>query len=293
MNEKKSQSTVSSPDASNGQPQVTDGVPRRSNKGLIALLVTLGVLGLAALIGLIVYFTTFYISKSDYQHAAAETNKTIDEYNKTIEAADQYAATVEDSKSTDAQVQEDANAYKNAYNAYVGHTKTLANERAMKNDKVKAAYDAFASKNAAFTSAYSAMEATMGTMRKVAVNCDNSSVGSMDTDDLSKLTESYDKALTPCVNAMKELAGSKNENTAKEGKQAVAFFDELRTHVVAMQSAYAANDRTKFESEYNTFMEKSNTFDSASDLRELRKYQNKISPDKELNNLAQVIDSHR
>ena len=185
---------------------------KKSNKGLIALLVGLGVLGLALIIGLLVYFTMFYISKADYSHAATQTDKVIDSYNKASTAADDYIAVVEDAAATDSQISAKKAAYQASYSDYLNNVKTLSRQRAMKNDKVKAAYDKFAAKNDAFTQNNATMVPTMTTLHKIATNCSEEKVGKMDTSDLAVLVSKYDAAVGPCSDSMKELSTSKNSD---------------------------------------------------------------------------------
>lgn len=265
----------------------------RTSRGLIALLIALGAIGLLAIIGLIIYFTQFYISKSDYTHAATQTNTVVSDYNKLSTAVDDYATAAESATTTDSQLAAKKSAYDATYSTYLNNAKSLSNERAMKNDKVKAAYNAFVAKNNAFTQNNDTMSATMATMHKVAVNCDESKVGQMDTNDLSKLVSAYDAAVRPCVNSMKELAQSKNSDAAQVGKKAVSYFDEMRTYIVNMQDAYNTQDRTKFDSEYNAFMAKADSFSSDTDIAAIQKHQDGLSPTAELNKLVALIEAQK
>ncbi len=279
------------PSATPVAPNQMAGAPKKSNSGLIVLLIAVGVIALVAIIGLIVYFSMFYISKADYQKSATQTSSVIAAYNKASTAADDYLAVVEDSTATDTEITAKKTAYQDAYSTYLSNVKTLANERAMKNTKVKAAYDKFATKNEAFTQNNATMVPTMTTLHKIAVNCSESKIGTMDTNDLSKLVSAYDAAVSPCVDSMKELSGSKNTDAAKVGTKATAYFADMRTHIVNMQAAYSANDRTKFESEYNAFMDKANSFSSDTDMTAIDEHQNSLSPTAELNNLMTVINA--
>lgn len=273
------------------QPHPSQQSPKQSNKGLLGLLIGLGVLGMLLLIGLIIYFTVFHISKADYNRAATQANTVIDTYNKLSDKADEYATMVEQPTATDQQVAEKKAAFQSTYESYRNGVKSLANERAMKNDKVKAAYDKFVAKNRAFDENNASMVATMVPLRKVAVNCSESKLGSMDTNDLSKLVVTYDAAAAPCVDSMKELSRSKNVDAAKIGTKAIAYFAEMRANIVNMQSAYTANDRAKFETEYNAFMDKANSFDTDTEITSIQKHQDSLAPTDQLNNLRAVIDA--
>lgn len=272
-------------------PESRSRTPKQSNKGLVGLLIGLGALGLLALIGLIVYFTMFYISKADYNRAATKTNGVIDTYNKLSDKAEEYVNTVEQSTATEQQVAEKKAAFQSTYDSYRNGVKSLVDERAMKNDKVKAAYDKFVAKNHAFDENNASMVATMEPLRKVAVNCSESKLGGMDTDDLSRLVATYDAAVNPCIDSMKELSKSKNADAAKVGSKAMTYFAEMRTNIVNMQGAYTANDRAKFETEYKAFMDKANSFDTDTDVASIQKHQDSLAPTDELNKLRAVIDA--
>lgn len=279
--------TVSQPTVT--QPVVPPTGPKKSNKGLIGLLVGLGVLGLLAIIALVSYFAFFYISPADYRQAGEQTNTVIDNYNKASDASTAYMDAVESPLSTDAMIKEKETAYHTAYNAYLESVKKLSSERAMRNDKVKAAYDAFAAKNKSFTDNNATIEQAIPTLRQIAVNCDEQKIGEMDTNDLGQLVAQYDKAVGPCVTSMKSLASATNVDAAKIGKKASTYFDEMRVHIVNMEAAYKANDRTKFENEYNAFLAKADAFDQDTDVASIQKHQDSLEPSDELNNLATVI----
>lgn len=264
---------------------------KKSNTGLIALLVGIGILALAAIIGLIVYFSMFYISKADYNKAATQTNAVIDDYNKASTAADAYLEVVENASATDAEITAKKTEYQTAYSSYLNNVKALSSERAMKNTKVKAAYDKFAAKNEPFTQNNATMVPTMTTLHKIAVNCSEQKIGQMDTNDLAKLVSAYDAAVGPCVDGMKELAQSKNSDAAKVGSKATSYFADMRTHIVSMQDAYNTQDRAKFENEYKAFMDKADSFTSDTDVTAIQKHQDSLSPTAELNNLAAVINA--
>lgn len=268
---------------------VTPALPKKSNKGLVGLLVGLGVVGLLALIAVICYFVFFYISPADYRKAGEQTNTVISNYNKAADASTAYMDAVESASSTDAQISEKKSAYLSSYNAYRDGVKALADERAMRNKDVKKAYDRFAAKNESFVANNDTILEAVPALRQIAVNCDEQKVGQMDTDDLSKLVAAYDAAVGPCVNSMKTLASAKNTDAAKIGKKASTYFDEMRVHIVNMQAAYNAKDRTKFENEYNAFMDKANSFDQDTDVASIKKHQDSLEPTTELNNLASVI----
>lgn len=272
------------------QPATSVQTPK-SNKGLIAALIGVGVVVLLAIIAAIVYFVFFYISKADYKHAAAQTNAVITAYNKLDSAKTNWSSAASDETSSDSTVASKKADYESANKAYQSAVTALSNERALKNSKVKAAYDSFAAKNKDFMANNDSIVQTMPTLRKIAIDCSNKTIGSMGTHDLSQLVAVYDKAMGPCTDAMKELSLSKNSDAASVGKKAVSHFADMRTHIVAMQQVYIANDRTTFESEYNAALAAASSMGTVTDLSNIKQHQDSLSPETALNHLASVIQS--
>lgn len=280
---------VAAPSFPSTQPPAPGLTPQKSRKPLTTVLIVLGVIVLLAIIGIVVYMLLFYVSKADYKHAEAQTNAVITAYNKVDTTSSSYSQAAGDESSTDAQLASKKADYDAASKSYQEAVTSLGNERALKNSKVKAAYDAFLTKSKAFVANNDTMEQTMSTLHKVAVNCSESKIGTMDTDDLSKLVDAYDKAMGPCTDAMKDLANSKNPDAATVGKKAVSYFTDMRTHIVAMQADYIANDRTAFENEYSAFLDGATSFSSDTDITSIQSHQDSLSPESSLNHLASVL----
>jgi flagellar basal body-associated protein FliL len=97
----KSASKTTKPTSSE-QPKVAapEG-PKRSNKGLIALLITIGVVGITAIVGLVVFFLVMYISPADYQKASQQAHAAADSYDRASAAIDTYGKSIVDVTSTD------------------------------------------------------------------------------------------------------------------------------------------------------------------------------------------------
>lgn len=288
MNESKSSTTEP---VTSAQSVPRNETSKKSHKGLIIGLVIGGIALLAIIVGLLIYFANYYISKTDYTNAANQTNVVIDRYNKMQLASENYVKTDLSATASDTDVSRARTNYLSAYSAYKESVTKLANERAMKKDEVKNAYNAFATKHNEFVKNESSVADAMPAFHKVAVNCSEQKVSAMDTSDLSKLVTSYDTAMNPCVNSMKELASSKNSDMAKFANNALSSFADMRTHIVAMQDAYGAQDRGKFENEYNAFMDKANSFSKDTDISSIAEHQTAFSPTDELNKLASTIRS--
>lgn len=263
--------------------------PRKLSKKLIAMFVGLGVLVLLAIIGLVLYFVFFYISKDDYTYAEAQTRTVTAAYNKVETASDSYSDAISNESATDAEIASERTDYEAAKAEYQSAVEKLSSVRALKNDKVKAAYDSFVTKNKAYVANNDTMEQAIPTLRKIAINCSESKIGAMEADDLSKLVAGYDKVMGPCTGAMKELSTSKNADAATLGKKVVKYLANMRTHVVAMQTTYVANDRTAFEKEYDAFTSSADSFSTDIDSSSLQKHQDSLSPEAALKHLVSVI----
>lgn len=286
----KSASKTTKPTSSE-QPKVAapEG-PKRSNKGLIALLITIGVVGITAIVGLVVFFLVMYISPADYQKASQQAHAAVDSYDRASAAIDTYGKSIVDVTSNDetvAKAKKDADA---AYHDYQTKVKDLSEARALRDGDVKAVYDKFAAKNAIFDQNNMTMFEAMPLLRAYVKDCSNDAIGKLDTDDLGQLVASFDRATGPCVASLKNLSSAKNADAAKLGKTITEYFDTMRTHIVAMQDAYGAQDRAKFENEYNAFLALSDKYDADSRIDAISKHQESLESIAELKALAGVLD---
>lgn len=268
-------------------------VPKLSRRGLIAILTTIAVVVVAVIVAVFVYVAQTFVSSQDYQRFATQTDVVIANYNSSITATGQYLAALEDADTSEKLLAQKAASATSAYAKYLESVKALATERALKNTDIKQAYDIFISAHDKFVAGNAAMAATLPVIHTISVNCSEEAVGSMDTSNLGKLVASYDKAASPCVDSMKQLAASKDGTAAAAGAQAIKFFDTLRTRVVSMQAAYKADDRDKFKSEYNAFIKKTESFDKDTDITKVTQYQDAISPASQLNALAAKATSYQ
>lgn len=265
--------------------------PKKASRLIHVAIIALGVAIVLAIIGVAVYLVFFYISQTDYKKAEAQTNTVRMSYNRADSASDTYYQTASSDTSTDVVIAAKLADYKTAKTDYQSAIDNLSTQRALKNNKVKAAYDAFVAKNRTFMAYNDTVDQTMPTMRKIAINCSASKTSAMQADDLSKIVSAYDKVMNPCTDAMKELSTSKNVDAATVGKKAVKYLDGLRSHLVAMQAAYIAGNRATFESEYNAFVDNSNSFSIDTDVSSIQKRQDSITPIASLDSLLSVIRS--
>jgi len=282
---------VEAPSMIGKQPSVPSTPPKNSKKMRTILLVIIGgilVLGIAVAI---IYFVFFYVSKADYKSAEKQTNSAIAAYHKTDDGAQEWVIAAADSSATDQDVATKKTAYDDANSAYKTSVDNLANLRALKDGKVKAAYNAFLAKNkAAMANSNSFVEA-MPKFRMAKLACNNADVGNADTNDLSTIADSWDKAFTPCIAAIKDLSGVKNVSMAAVGKSMQGYYEEMRADIVTLQKAYIAKDETAFMKAYNSFTDTEKKYSSDEGLKNVQMYQDNLMPQTELNNLLTAIRS--
>lgn len=273
------------------QPSVPSTPPKNSKKMRTILLVIIGgflVLGIAVAI---VYFVFFYVSKADYKSAEKQTNTAIAAYHKADDAAEEWSTAVADASATDRDIASKKTAYNDANSAYKSAAGELSDMRALKDGKVKTAYDAFVKKNNAATANNETMAEAMPTLRTMVVECNNADTSGMDTSDLSTIADAWDKAFTGCTKAIKDLSSAKNSDVATVGKKLEQYFTEMRTDIVALQAAYIAKDEAAFTKAYNAFTDVENKYNSDESLKNVKKHQDSLTPQTELNNLLTAIRS--
>lgn len=272
-------------------PNLPVETKKKPSKGLLGVLIAVGVVVLLAIIGILIYIVFFYISKDDYTRAAAQTDTVTMAGNELSVASDDYFQAVNNELTTDSQVASKQTDYGNADTAYQTAVTSLSSEKALGNSNVKVAYTAFVAKNKVFIANNSTLTQSMPLVRKATLDCSKSKIGVMDTSDLSKVVAAYDKAVGPCTDAMKDLSTAKNVDAATLGKNGVKYFAGMRTDIVAMQASYIAKNRTLFETDYNAFVAKAKLLTAETDLSSIQKHQDSLFPKLELARLTTAIRS--
>ena len=263
--------------------------PRSSRRTQIITIVA-SLLGLAVVIGLVVYFTQYFVSRSDYRQAQTQTNAVIDHYNKTGVAMDGYLNTAIDAAATEEAVAAKKAEHEQTSSAYRAAIEALAAERALKDDAVRAAYDTFRAKDRAFSLGNTEKFVdTIEKARKVATSCSQQAISQLDTSDLAQLTASYDRAVNPCVEALTAMSQSEEAAVAQIGAKGTEYFAGLRQHATSMQDAYNQGDRAAFETAYKAFLDASNGIKTAIDFAPLRQAISETSPTDELNALVKAL----
>lgn len=282
---------VEAPSTVGQQPSVANMPPKSPKKMRTILLVVVGgilVLGIAVAI---VYFVFFYVSMADYKSAEKQTNSAIAAYHKADDAAEEWSTTVADASATDRDIASKKTAYNDANTAYKSAVGELSDMRALKDGRVKTAYDAFVAKNNAAMANNDSLAESMPTLRTMVVECNNADTSGMDTSDLSTIADAWDKAFTKCTKAIKEMSSAKNTDVAVVGKKLEQYFTEMRTDIVALQAAYIAKDEAAFTKAYNAFTDVEDKYNSDESLKNVKKHQDSLMPQTELNNLLTAIRS--
>jgi len=273
------------------QPQAPNISPNKSKKMRTILFVIIGgflVLGIAVAV---VYFMFFYVSRADYKSAEKQTNTVIVAYHKIDDATEEWSAAVADASATDRDIASKKIAYNDANAAYKSAVGELSDMRALKDRKVKSAYDTFVTKNNAMTTNNDSMAEAMPMLRTMVIECNNADTSGMDTSDLSTIADAWDKSFAKCTEAIKDLSSAKNVDIATVGKKLEQYFTEMRTDIVALQAAYIAKDEAAFTKAYNAFTDVEDKYNSDESLKSIKKHQDSLLPQTELNNLLTAIRS--
>lgn len=279
------------PSVSSQQSPAPGMPPKDSKKMHTIVLVVIGgllVLGIAAAI---VYFIFFYVSKADYKSAENKTNAVITAYHKVDDALQEWASTAADTSASDRDIASKKAAYNDAATAYKSAANDLSDMRALKDNKVKSVYDAFVMKNNVAMADNESFTDAMPKFRTAKLACDNADIGNVDTNDLSTIADTWDKAFAPCITATKALSGVKNVSMAAVGKSMQAYYEEMRADIVALQKAYIAKDEAAFMKAYNGFTGTVDKYNSDESLKNAKKYQDTLLPQTALDNLLKSIRS--
>lgn len=262
---------------------------RKLSKQQMTLFMSLGVAGLLAIIGMVVYMLFFSISKEDYRHAEAQTNAVILAYNNLSVATSTLAHNASDRSVKDDEYASSQAKYLAAYNKYQDEVSQLNDEPALQNGTVMTAYDSFAQKNSDFMTSLKTNNDTATYVRKATIACGVNSAGEVDAKDLSKIVSAYDTVITPCKEAMTDLEQADDTTAQSVAQKATAYIAQIRGHLEAMQTAYTSGNRKAFEAEYNTYLNLASEFGKNTDTTHILQQQSIATPEKELNQLALII----
>ena len=237
------------------------------NKATTTLLVPLGavVLVVVALI-ITVGLVSSYSSRASHERASNHVKTVANAYNHVLRSGEAYKQTAQNEKTSTLQLAKSSKEYSSAVEAYKSAVKSLSAERAFKNSDLKPNYDQFAAKNTKFVTESTTYDKILRVVHKMTLNCQESAVGELDTDNLAQLTTAYDAAVTPCTDAMTDLDKQGDTKAAELAQKALGYFRSMRANVVGMETAYKANNRIGFESEFKAFIAKSNAYRTGTDI---------------------------
>lgn len=237
-----------------------------------------------------VYFAIFHVYKSNYQHTLRQVNQAITSYNTLLSARDTAIAQI---GASDKSFSDSMATYKQEYDTYDANVRAISSERSLRDDMVNASYDQLVKKNDKFDLFIASQFDILHLVHRVTIDCSDTSLNKLNTSDLGKLVSVYDTATTACVAGMQSLSKSKDSDAAKTGLEAVNYFAGMRKHVVAMQDAYTAGNRSTFESEYNAFLEEVANYKPRTQVSDLLSIDKSLVPTTELNQLAVVVNARQ
>ena len=254
-------------------------------KRVVLVIVALLIIG-----GAVYYFAFVQLYKSDYAHMLTSVNRVTTTYNDLLSARDDA---VDKLGQSDEEFSKAVSSYRQKYTNYSEQSGSLVGERANRDSAVQAAYQSLREHNDGFGRFVATQFDRLPLVHSVVLDCSEDAPSKLNTSDLAKIVEVYDGAMKSCTEAMKHLADSNDAVVKKRGSDNVTYFDAMRTHVVAMQTAYTASDRSTFESEYNALLEALAQYEAHIQVRDLLDIDKNTVPATQLNALATLLSQHQ
>lgn len=236
--------------------------------------------------GAVYYFGFVHIYKSDYSSMLREVNDTTTAYNGLLSARDEAIGKL---SAEDQAFNSTVEQYRQTNTKYRDTSTTLGGARALKDATVRTAYNTFTQQNTKFFAYVQDQLDLLPLVHGVTINCSEAAPSKLNTSDLAKIADVYDQAMKSCSDAMVALSKSSNSSAATLAKENVVYFAAMRAHATAMQEAYGAGNRTKFESEYNALLEALAQYKSHIQVRGFLDIDKNVVPTAELNALAKLL----
>ncbi len=234
---------------------------RRKKK--IILISVFSSIAAIAIISVAIYFAAFFIYPNNYRNDIKRVEELKTLYNQVEEEAYNYMQTALYQYSTQKQIDAAGEKYGKVKESFNNKLAEIGASRTQKDSEVAKSYKDIKDKSNAYFSDKDDVFSLVPSMRNATQYCSASEVGKMDTSDLSKIVESYDKAVSECNKSFERMSESKNPSISKMGKNIVKYFAEFRKHIVDMQESFINDDKTKFETSYANFLEYAKKFDSS------------------------------
>lgn len=219
-------------------PQGQAPYPHSSNKTGLIVGIIAGVLVIGGVVALILMLTMGGISKKDYENYAKSVDTVRDEYKAASSDVTPYLSAILSggtSRTTTEEVKELMSKYKTA-------SEDLSKEKALKDEDIKKAYDAFTKKNDQFMKFVDSIVATKEQFSEANDKCGADRASGISTATPDALVSTYDAALGPCVTALDELAKVENKEIAEYAKKMAAVYREQRTLMVQLADAGKSGD---------------------------------------------------
>ncbi len=222
--------------------------PRKSKKGLIITLISVGAVLIVAAVFIILYFTLWTIRPQDYKAAADITND-FSSLDKDSRADLEKAMDLSDAKSID-----DLNAISSKAEAslkkYEDSVKKLDGQRAFHNDSMNKLYGAYKDKFKAYDDFATNYLESVKIGRAAVLACSDDSKKWSDSGDYSY--DNYKKLYSdPCKAELKKASDIKDEDLKKVISSYLTYLNDGEPMAKKMFDALAAKDYNTYSSALN------------------------------------------
>ena len=219
--------------------------PRKSKKGLIITLISVGAALIIAAVFIILYFTLWTVRPQDYK-AAADTTNGLSSLDKT--SRDDLDKIINPGTSQTAeQLTEASDKASKSLSAYEDAVKKLDSERALRDDSIKKLYDTYKDKLKAYTDFANNYLESAKIGRAAILACSDYSKKFSDSDSLSY--DDYKKLyLDPCKAELSKASNIKDEDLKKVINGYSTYLDDSAPAVKKVYEALSAKDYSAYTS---------------------------------------------
>lgn len=265
------------------------GGPNKNNLKLPIILG--GALLLLALLGLVIWYSVFNVTKDDYKKADTAISEMKTVYNTAGDKMDDYMSELMSSYSTESEVKDAKDDFDKAYNDYKTKVTAIKDQKALRDGDVKKSYDEFEAQNKKFAEAVDGLIAVAPALKDAQTECGSSGISStISSATPDTLVDKYDEAVKGCKDAAVKISESKVEPIANYGKKAVAGIEKMRTYMEKMQVAAKNNDRSAFQNAYYDMMDdEAVKAMSESGMSELNDLKDEVEVKDKLNAFADLV----
>lgn len=251
----------------NNQTTSANKAPQKPNskKGLIIGLSIGGGVLFALIITLIVLAATVWSgpSKTDYRAAAQTMRSLAGSYNSANTSLKSYASGLMYGYSSASSKDQ----FVKAFDKYKEDAQGLEGMKALGDDEVKKAYDAFKAKNEKFVTYVDTVTGSLDEMGEVVGKCKASNYSSSVYAGVSnpdEVIKRFDKAISPCKTALKNLEGARNQIMKKFASDMSSSIVKMRGVLADMVKAAKARNISKVYSLQSGLLKEANALRSSS-----------------------------